>query len=112
MNSGFITHITKGRLLNSVGTHQKFDRTAYGLIKPKLSPDKFPSRAQVINFEGSGGPDGLKFKGNYSSDHMWDPVNKIGQLPLWIEIHYKNLVKALKAALTISSAFRAFTRFL
>ncbi len=107
MNSGFITHLTKGRLLNSVGTHQKFDRTAYGLIKSKIEAGKFPARSQIINFEGSGGPDGLKFKGNYTTDHMWDPVNKIGQLPTWIEIHYKNLVKALRDDDLVKAAFEA-----
>jgi len=107
MNSGFITHLTKGRLLNSVGTHQKFDRTAYSLLQKKLEPNKFPSKAQIINFEGSGGPDGLKFKGNYTTDHMWDPVNKIGQLPTWIEIHYQNLVKALKEDDIVKASFEA-----
>lgn len=107
MNSGFITHLTKGRLLNSVGTHQKFDRTAYGLIKNHLKSNDFPTRTQIINFEGSGGPDGLKFKGNYQSDHMWDPVNKIGHLPTWIEVHYKNMVKALKADDMVKAAFEA-----
>jgi len=107
MNSGFITHLTKGRLLNSVGTHQKFDRAAYSLLQKKLEPNKFPSKAQIINFEGSGGPDGLKFKGNYTTDHMWDPVNKIGQLPTWIEIHYQNLVKALKEDDIVKASFEA-----
>jgi hypothetical protein len=107
MNSGFITHLTKGRLLNSVGTHQKFDRTAYSLLQKKVESSKFPSKAQIINFEGSGGPDGLKFKGNYTTDHMWDPVNKIGQLPTWIEIHYKNLVKALKEDDIVKASFEA-----
>lgn len=107
MNSGFITHLTKGRLLNSVGTHQKFDRTAYSLINKKLEPGKFPARSLIINFEGSGGPDGLKFKGNYTTDHMWDPVNKIGQLPTWIEIHYQNLVKALKEDDIVKASFEA-----
>lgn len=107
MNSGFLTHLTKGRLLNSVGTHQKFDRAAYSLLQKKLEPNKFPSKAQIINFEGSGGPDGLKFKGNYTTDHMWDPVNKIGQLPTWIEIHYQNLVKALKEDDIVKASFEA-----
>ena len=94
-------------MLNSVGTHQKFDRTAYALVQKKFAPNKFPSRSQILNFEGSGGPDGLKFKGNYSTDHMWDPVNKIGQLPTWIEIHYKNLVKALKEGDIVKASFEA-----
>ena len=61
----------------------------------------------VLKFEGSGGPDGLKFKGNYSTDHLWDPVNKIGHLPDWIEVHYKNLVAALKAGDEAKAAFEA-----
>lgn len=89
MNSGFFSHLTKGKLLNSVGTHQKFDRTAYGLLKTRIEPEKFPNRALLLKFEGAGGPDGLKFKGNYKTDHLWDPVNKIGFLPMWIEINYK-----------------------
>lgn len=108
MNSGFFSHLTKGKLLNSVGTHQKFDRAAYDLFKNRVEdPKKFPSRSMVLNFEGSGGPDGLKFKGNYNTDHMWDPVNKIGHLPTWIEINYKNLVKALKDGDDVKASFEA-----
>lgn len=106
MNSGFITHLTKGKF-NSVGTHQKFDRAAYGLIRNKLPKDKFPNRSMILNFEGFGGPDGLKFKGKYVSDHMWDPVNKIGQLPHWIEIHFDNLVDALKKDDMVKASFEA-----
>jgi hypothetical protein len=65
MNSGFFSHLTRGKMLNTIGTHQKFDRTAYSLIKGKLDPDKFPPRSLLLKFEGSGGPDGLKFKGKY-----------------------------------------------
>jgi len=107
MNSGFFSHLTKGKLLNSVGTHQKFDRTAYGLIKNQIESDKFPSRSLLLKFEGAGGPDGLKFKGNYKTDHLWDPVNKIGFLPMWIEINYKNLVEALKKGDMEKAAFEA-----
>jgi hypothetical protein len=107
MNSGFFSHITKGKLLNSVGTHQKFDRAAYDLIKDRIEKGKFPSRSMLLRFEGAGGPDGLKFKGNYNTDHMWDPVNKIGHLPTWIEINYKNLVKALKEGDEVKASFEA-----
>ncbi|MSR68253.1 hypothetical protein EXS66_00525 [Candidatus Saccharibacteria bacterium] len=107
MNSGLVSHLTKGRLLNSIGTHQKFDRSAYDLLKTRVTKGKFPPRSMVLKFEGSGGPDGLKFKGNYSTDHLWDPVNKIGHLPHWIEVHYKNLVKALRAGDEAKAAFEA-----
>lgn len=106
MNSGFITHLTKGKF-NSVGTHQKFDRSAYALVRDKFDKGKFPTQSMIINFEGFGGPDGLKFKGKYVSDHMWDPVNKIGQLPNWVEIHFNNLVKALKQDDLVKASFEA-----
>ena len=64
MNSGFFSHLTKGKLLNSVGTHQKFDRTAFDLLSPRIEKDKFPPRSLIMKFEGFGGPDGLKFKGS------------------------------------------------
>lgn len=107
MNSGFFSHLTKGKLLNSVGTHQKFDRTAYDLLKERIDKDKFPPRSLIMKFEGFGGPDGLKFKGSYKTDHLWDPVNKIGHLPVWIEINYKNLVAALKNGDMEKAAFEA-----
>jgi len=107
MNSGFVSHLSRGKFLNSIGTHQKFDRTAFDLLKGKIEKGKFPVRSMILKFEGSGGPDGLKFKGNYSTDHLWDPVNKIGHLPDWIEVHYKNLVAALKAGDEAKAAFEA-----
>lgn len=106
MNSGFITYFTKGKVLNSVGTHQKFDKVAYRLIKPRISSTKFPQQRQILKFEGMGGPDGLKIKSkNYRSDHLWDPVNKLGYLPDWIEIHFKNAVEALKTGDTVKASF-------
>lgn len=108
MNSGSITYLTKGRLLNSVGSHQKFDKSAYRSLQPLIDSQYFPSRAQILNFEGMGGPDGLKFKGkNYRADHLWDPINKIGFLPLWIDIHFKNLVEALEKKDMVKAAFEA-----
>lgn len=94
-------------MFSSIGTHQKFDRTAFELLTNKIDQEKFPSKALILQFEGFGGPDGLKLKGKYKSDHLWDPVNKIGQLPGWIETHYKNLVEALKAGDMEKAAFEA-----
>jgi hypothetical protein len=106
MNSGFVTYFTKGKVLNSVGTHQKFDKVAYRLVRPRMSAGKFPLRSQILKFEGMGGPDGLKMKSKkYRADHLWDPVNKLGNLPTWAEFHFANAVKALKAGDTIKASF-------
>ncbi|MEI8072622.1 MAG: zinc dependent phospholipase C family protein [Candidatus Saccharibacteria bacterium] len=108
MNSGLVTYFTKGKVLNTVGTHQKFDKTAYRLILPMINPDMFPSRSLILKFEGMGGPDGLKIKSRkYKADHHWDPINKIGELPLWIDIHFNNLVDALKKGDMVKAAFEA-----
>ncbi len=106
MNSGFITYFTKGKVLNNIGTHQKFDKVAYRLIRPRINLNKFPQQRQILKFEGMGGPDGLKMKSkNYRADHLWDPVNKIGHLPSWVEIHYKNAVEALKNGDSVKASF-------
>ena len=109
MNSGVITYFTKGKVLNTVGTHQKFDKTAFRLISPMLgSEHMFPSKSMILKFEGMGGPDGLKIKSRrYKTDHLWDPVNKIGSLPTWIEVHFANLVAALKEDDLVKASFEA-----
>lgn len=107
MNSGLASHLTRGKLFNTRGTHQKFDRAAFKLIENKINPKYFPTRTQILKFEGAGGPDGLKFKGNYKTDHLWDPVNKIGYLPDWVAINFKHMSEALTAGDTIQAAFEA-----
>lgn len=108
MNSGVVTYFTKGKVLNTVGAHQKFDKTAYRLILPMLETEKFPTKTMILKFEGMGGPDGLKMKSRaYKADHSWDPVNKIGFLPIWIEIHFQNLIAALKAGDLVKASFEA-----
>jgi hypothetical protein len=106
MNSGLLTFATKGKAFKSFGTHQKFDREAYRLASSYIN-GSFPTRKQILNFEGMGGPDGLKFKGKYTADHLWDPINEIGFLPIWIDVHYKNLVTALRLGDTQKAAFEA-----
>lgn len=105
MNSGLASHLSRGKLFNSRGTHQKFDRAAFRLIEDRINPEYFPTRSQLLKFEGAGGPDGLKFKGNYKTDHLWDPVNKIGYLPMWVEINFKNMTRALSEGDIIQAAF-------
>lgn len=107
MNSGVVTYFTKGKVLNNIGTHQKLDKTAFRITSPYFDHKYFPTRNLILKFEGMGGPDGLKFKGKYTSDHLWDPINKIGYLPVWIDIHYQNLVEALKQKDYVKAAFEA-----
>lgn len=106
MNSGFASFATKGRISWS-GTHQKFDRAAYRLVAPRIKKGHFPSRREILHFEGYGGPDGLKVKGPYTTDHLWDPINELGFLPVWIESHFKNLVTALKKDDLVEASFHA-----
>lgn len=110
MNSGITSQLTRGRMLSSRGTHQKFDRTAYGLIASRIKPDAkihWPLRGQILRFEGYGGPDGLKLKGNYNTDHLWDPINEIGRVPDFIASHYQSLVAALKVDDMVEAGFHA-----
>lgn len=107
MNSGFLTFATNGRAFRSVGTHQRFDREAYRLMCPLVDTSAFPQRHDILQFEGVGGPDGLKVKGSYNTSHMWDPVNEIGHLPLWIQSHFDNLVVALKLGDDVEASFHA-----
>lgn len=107
MNSGVLTFATRGKAFKTIGTHQKFDREAYRLIRPALKQGIFPMRREVLQFEGMGGPDGLKFKGKYKGDHLWDPIKEIGHMPVWIEVHYNNLVEAIREGDRIKAAFEA-----
>lgn len=107
MNSGFLTFATKGKAFRSVGTHQRFDREAFRLVSPFVDATHFPHKKDILLFEGVGGPDGLKFKGNYSTSHMWDPVNEIGYLPLWIDSHLQNMTRALKDGDMVEASFHA-----
>ncbi len=107
MNSGFLTFATKGKAFRSVGTHQRFDREAFRLLSPLVDHKHFPRRKDILLFEGVGGPDGLKFKGNYNTNHLYDPINEIGQLPLWIESHLGNMARALKDGDMVEASFHA-----
>lgn len=107
MNSGFLTFATKGRAFRSVGTHQRFDREGYRLISPFVDHSHFPRRKDILVFEGVGGPDGLKFKGNYNTSHMYDPVNEIGHLPVWIESHLGSMTQALQVGDMVEASFHA-----
>lgn len=108
MNSGVASQLTRGRILSSRGTHQKFDRAAFKLIEKRINKVKFPARSKILGFEGYDGPDGLKLKAKrYDTDHLWDPINEIGKLPLFIESHYKRMVSSLKNGDKVEAGFHA-----
>ncbi len=106
MNSGFTSFATRGRV-SWAGTHQKLDREAYRILAPMIKAHHFPRRKMILAFEGYNGPDGMKVKGTYNTDHLWDPINEIGFLPLWIRSHYDNLVDALKHEDYVEASFHA-----
>lgn len=96
-----------GRL---VGTHQKLDRAALTLMKT-YAPKRayFPSIKEILHFEGSRGPDGLKRKspGVDEPMHFILPNDDDGKLIEMILNHHHNLKKALKNHNETRAAFEA-----
>lgn len=85
------------------GTHQKIDRAArlaFRKIKRDFLPKnqlKFPKIEQILRFEGSNGPDGIKTK-SPGKDEPWHFVNPSGdssQMFEYIKNHLENLSNAL-----------------
>lgn len=102
-----------------VGTHQRLDQAARRSLAPLLSRGQyFPSSKEIIHFEGSRGPDGLKRKspGLDEPSHML-VLDKTGEIlqsstdsrtvPEMINDHYRNLIQALKSGDHIRAAFDA-----
>lgn len=95
-----------------IGTHQKIDRVARRHISQHLSIDlQFPDITDILHFEGSRGPDGVKLKspGRDEPSHFVDP-NKIGdddELIIAIAQHSQNLTNALTSQDMIRAAFEA-----
>lgn len=59
------------------GTHQKIDRVAYRVLSNAVNLKHFPSKKQILQFEGRNGPDGIKIK-SPAQDEPWhyiDPAN-------------------------------------
>ena len=91
-----------------IGTHQQIDNIAYKLLKAQLPKNvALPTMKQILNFEGMGGPDGLKRKspGKDEPQHFIYPDNDDGKLIKMIEDHEYNLKKALKNSDIIRAAF-------
>jgi len=91
--------------------HQKLDRAAYRHLLNLLPDDHpFPTIRQVLNFEGSQGPDGAKLKRLREGQpwHFVDPLDASDtDLHGQILRHYQTLVKVLRQDDDVRAAFEA-----
>ncbi len=95
-----------------IGTHQKIDRVARRHLEPYLRPEvAFPAITDILHFEGSRGPDGIKMKspGRDEPWHFIDPtcISQDDQLLQAIDDHSANLTKALREDNHVRAAFEA-----
>ncbi len=82
-----------------VGTHQKLDKAARRTLGNFLKRGAFfPNAKEIVHFEGTRGPDGLKRKspGVDEPMHFIIPDHDDGRLWHYIENHSANLKKALR----------------
>lgn len=108
MYSGTTFRTKSGRMM---GVHQKIDRVAYRHIKPLVGRmPGFPTRLQILHFEGLNGPDGIKRK-SPAQDEPWHYVNPDDEsdrmLVEMINDHIHNMAAALKAGERERAAFEA-----
>ncbi|HEY1085446.1 MAG TPA: hypothetical protein VGE34_01840 [Candidatus Saccharimonadales bacterium] len=95
-----------------IGTHQKIDRIARRHLASHLDDSLvFPRISEILHFEGSRGPDGVKLKspGKDEPWHFIDPsdVNDTNELFTAIADHRENLTEALVAKNHERAAFEA-----
>lgn len=107
MYSGF--YITKhtGAIF---GVHQKIDRISYRVVSNATKMGRFPSKRQILHFEGAGGPDSIKVKSPAVNEpwHYIDPFDPDDtQLLEIISEHRHNLVEELRAGNAERAAFEA-----
>lgn len=125
------TSITKSSKLSGkiVGTHQRLDQVARRLLSTHLPKNRyFPSSKEIIHFEGTRGPDGLKRKSPgvdepthmlvtddtalettedswpAATDHSTLDTRSVEQM---ITDHHWNLVQALRQSNHVRAAFEA-----
>lgn len=95
-----------------IGTHQKIDRIARRYLGQHIRPElPFPSIKDILHFEGSRGPDGIKMKspGKDEPWHFIDPENMQPDDALLVAIrdHTANLTQALLHRNRERAAFEA-----
>lgn len=93
------------------GAHQKIDRVARQHLTALLPRSRaFPSRKEIIKFEGFDGPDGIKRK-TPAQDELWHFINPADendrQIVGILRHNYAELVKALKEGNQTRAAFEA-----
>jgi len=93
------------------GAHQKIDRVARQHLQTLLPRGRaFPTRRDIIRFEGYDGPDGIKRK-TPGRDELWhfiDPHNEADrQIVDVLQHNFDELVKALKEGAHTKAAFEA-----
>lgn len=93
------------------GAHQKIDRVALQHLRALLPRNAtFPSRKEVVKFEGFDGPDGIKRK-TPAQDELWHFINPDDendrQIVGILQHNYDELVKALKEGNRARAAFEA-----
>ena len=93
-----------------IGTHQKIDKSARMMLtKYCRNAKKFPAIDDILHFEGSRGPDGLKRKspGEDELEHFIQPDHDDGVLAKIISDHQANLTRALIAGDRVRASFEA-----
>jgi len=94
-----------------IGTHQKIDRVARRHLSSHITGLPFPVIEEILHFEGSRGPDGVKLKspGRDEPRHFIDPkaIAPDDQLLRTINDHSLNLTAALKQPDMTRAAFEA-----
>lgn len=94
-----------------IGTHQKIDRVARRHLSKHTSSLPFPSIDEILHFEGSRGPDGIKLKspGRDEPWHFIDPksIAEDDRLLVDISCHSNNLTQAILANDMVRASFEA-----
>lgn len=92
------------------GAHQKIDRTARRHLELLVPGNPFPTRKQILMFEGMDGPDGIKRKTPAQGEpwHYYNPDDENDtQLLDIIKDHHTQLVTAISTQNDTRAAFEA-----
>ena len=92
------------------GVHQKIDRVSYRVLSQTTKMSRFPTKQQILHFEGGKGPDSIKVKSPAVNEpwHYIDPFDPDDtQLLELIAEHRADLVAELKAGNMERAAFEA-----